>query len=99
MTKYRTFRQDLNEKLKDPKFSKGFHQELSRLKIGYQIAKLRQRLGWTQKELARRLGTSQGAITRLESGNYVGHSLKTLEKIAMVTGAELDLHFRLPKAA
>lgn len=97
--KPRKWRDDLNERLKDPKFRKGFNRELQRLKIGHQILTIRERLGITQKELARRIGTSQGAITRLESGNYAGYSLKTLEKIALATGAELELTFRLPKAA
>ena len=90
-----TFRKDLEAKLTDKEFKKGYERELRKLRLGHQIASVRKKLGLTQKELAKRLRTSQGAITRIESGEYTGHSLHTLEKIALVTGARLDIHLHL----
>lgn len=95
MTEYMTFRKDLEEQLKDPHFKKGYLHELRKLRLGFQISSVRKKLGITQKELARRLRTSQGAITRIESGEYTGYSVQTLEKIAFATGARLDIHLYL----
>jgi len=60
-----------------------------------QIVELRGRLGISQTELAKRMGTSQQAISRLESGEYDGFTLKTLERIAQATGAMLKIEFVL----
>lgn len=95
MKNYTTFKKDLGAKLADKKFKKRYEGELRKLRLGYQIAALRKKRGLTQKELAHRLKTSQGAITRIESGEYTGYSLHTLEKIAIATGARLDIHLHL----
>lgn len=89
-----TFREYLDEELKDKEFQKLFEEEGRKLEIGYKIAKLRQKFGLTQKQLAERIKTSQANISRLESGDYWQCSLRTLEKIAMVTGTRLDISFR-----
>lgn len=39
------------------------------------------------------MGTSQQAVSRLESGEYKGFSLKTLEKLAEATGTRLKIEF------
>lgn len=44
-------------------------------------------------ELAELMGTSQQAISRIESGNYEGFTLKTLEKIAEATGTQVRIEF------
>lgn len=95
MGNYTTLKKDLEARLTDKDFKKGYERELRKLRLGSQIAGVRKKLGLTQKELAHRLRTSQGAITRIESGEYTGYSLHTLEKIAIATGARLDirLHF------
>ena len=89
-----TFREYLDEELKDKEFRKLFEEEGKKLEIGYKIAKLRQKFGLTQKQLAERIKTSQANVSRLESGDYWQCSLRTLEKIAMVTGTRLDISFR-----
>lgn len=95
MAQYLTFRKDLEEQLKDPEFKKGYLHELRKLRLGLQIAGVRKKLGITQKELARRLRTSQGAITRMESGDYTSYTVHSLEKIAFATGAKLDIRLYL----
>lgn len=50
--------------------------EVSRL-----IRELREDAGLTQSELADRVGTTQSVISRLESDDYVGHSLSMLYRI------------------
>lgn len=87
----RTFAHYLSRRLKDPMF-RGLHEEeLRKLRIGLQIAEARKKRHMTQKELAERIGTSQGAITRIESGTYTGHSLHTLGKIASALRARLEV--------
>jgi transcriptional regulator with XRE-family HTH domain len=43
--------------------------------------------------LAKLMGTSQQAISRIESGEYEGFTLKTLEKIAEATGTRVKIEF------
>jgi len=40
------------------------------------------------------MNTSQQAISRLESGEYEGFSIKTLQKFAEVTNNRLDIDFK-----
>lgn len=45
----------------------------------------------SQKELAQRIGTTQSVISRLEDGDYEGHSLSMLHRIAQATGREVKI--------
>jgi DNA-binding XRE family transcriptional regulator len=90
----RPFDDWLREKLKDPKFRRGFRQARLGVRLGYKILRLRGKLGLTQAELARRMGTRQQAVARLERGDYHGFTLKTLERIAEATRSELLIDFR-----
>ncbi|OGH61007.1 MAG: hypothetical protein A3G34_16945 [Candidatus Lindowbacteria bacterium RIFCSPLOWO2_12_FULL_62_27] len=89
--KIRTFQEHLKKELKDPEFRKHFEEERRALALAMKIVKLRQRRGLTQKDLARAMRTSQQAVSRIESGEYEGFTLKTLEKIAEATGSRLKI--------
>jgi DNA-binding XRE family transcriptional regulator len=91
--KIRTFQERLREDLKDPEFRKHFEEERRALDLALKIAKLRERKGLSQQEFARLMGTSQQAISRIESGEYEGFTLKTLQKIAEATGTHLKIEF------
>jgi len=91
--KIRTFQERLREDLKDPEFRRHFEQERRALALALKIAKLRERKGLTQQEFAQLMGTSQQAVSRIESGEYEGFTLKTLEKIAEATGTQLKIEF------
>ncbi len=91
--KVRTFQSRLREDMKDPEFRKYYQQERQALKLAMQIAELRERKGLSQQELAKLMGTSQQAISRIESGEYEGFTLKTLEKIAEATGMRVKIEF------
>ena len=56
--------------------------EREKAHIAMQIHRLRSKAGLSQKQLANLVGTTQSVISRLESTNYTGHSMKMLEKIA-----------------
>ena len=91
--KVRTFQSRLREDMKDPEFKKYYQEERQALKLAMQIAELRERKGLSQQELAKLMGTSQQAISRIESGEYEGFTLKTLEKIAEATGMRVKIEF------
>ncbi|OGX52953.1 MAG: hypothetical protein A2321_02540 [Omnitrophica WOR_2 bacterium RIFOXYB2_FULL_45_11] len=88
------FQDVLREELKDREFKKLYEEEGRRLALGYKIAKIRQKRGLTQKELAKEIHTSQATVARLEGGDYLGYSLRTLEKVALATGTHLEVQFR-----
>ena len=92
-SKIRTFRSRLSEDLKDPEFTVHYQEERQALQLSLKIAKLRVKKGLSQQELAKLMGTSQQAISRIESGDYEGFTLKTLEKIANATGTRVKIEF------
>ena len=91
--KVRTFQSRLREDMKDPEFKAHFQEERQALKLAMKIAELRENKGLSQQQLAKLMGTSQQAISRIESGEYEGFTLKTLEKIAEATGMRVKIEF------
>jgi DNA-binding XRE family transcriptional regulator len=91
--KVRTFRTRLREDLKDPEFKAHYQEERQALKLAMKIAKLREKKGLSQQQLAKLMGTSQQAVSRIESGEYEGFTLRTLEKIAEATGTKVKIEF------
>lgn len=89
----RTFRSRLREDLKDPEFKTHYEEERQALKLAMKIAKLREKKGLSQQQMAKLMGTSQQAVSRIESGEYEGFTLKTLEKIAEATGTKVKIEF------
>ena len=84
----------LSKKLKKPGFRKHFRQARLAVEVAHQIVLLREKLGISQVDLARRMGTKQQTISRLESGDYEGFTLKTLMKIAEATKTQVVVTFR-----
>jgi len=91
--KVRTFRSRLREDLRDPEFKAHYQEEQQALKLAMKIAKLREKKGLSQQQMAKLMGTSQQAVSRIESGEYEGFTLKTLEKIAEATGTKVKIEF------
>jgi DNA-binding XRE family transcriptional regulator len=91
--KVRTFKSRLREELKDPEFRAHYQEERQALILAMKIAKLREKKGLSQQQMANLMGTSQQAISRIESGDYEGFTLKTLEKIAGATGTRVKIEF------
>jgi len=83
----------LREDLKDPEFKVHYQEERQALILAMKIAKLREKKGLSQQQLAKLMGTSQQAISRIESGDYQGFTLKTIEKIADATGTRVKIEF------
>ena len=81
----------LNRKLANSKFRKGFEEELRKLAIGEQLARLRQEAGLTQSQVAKRTGTTASAISRYENADYDRYELRTLQKIVRACGGRLEI--------
>lgn len=90
MTK--SFRDSLNERLRDPEF----RAEWDALDPEFQIVKAildgRAARNLTQRELAEITGINQADISKLENGNG-NPSLRTLERLADGLGMRLKLEF------
>ena len=88
----KTFRETLNQQLKNPEFK----EEWDELEPEYQIIKAmlssRAEKSMTQKQLADITGISQADISRLENGN-ANPSLRTLVRLADGMGMKLKLEF------
>ena len=91
--KVRTFQSRLREDMKDPEFKAHYEEEKQALMLAIKIAELREKKGLSQQQLAKLMGTSQQAISRIESGEYEGFTLRTLEKIAEATGTRVKIEF------
>ncbi len=89
----RTFKSRLQEDLKDPEFKRHYDEERQALQLAMKITALREQKGLSQQQLAKLMGTSQQAISRIESGEYEGFTLKTLEKVAEATGMKVKIDF------
>jgi ribosome-binding protein aMBF1 (putative translation factor) len=88
----------LRKELKKPGFRKHFSKARLAVEVAHQMVQLRERLGISQAELARRMKTKQQTISRLESGDYEGFTLKTLIKIAEATKTRLEIRFHASRA-
>lgn len=75
----------------NPELKKMVDEEFQKLQIGQQIFELRKEAGLTQAELANLVGTTGSVISRLESAEYDGHSLKMLERVAIALGKRVDV--------
>ncbi len=73
----RTFRDDLQENLRDLEFAKRFGVARAKSNFAITLAEARRQLNLTQQQLAARLGVSQSYVAKLESGE----ANPTLERI------------------
>ena len=75
----------------DPARSIGIEQERLNARIARDLYRLRTRAGLSQRQLAERVGTTASAISRLESADYEGHSLRMLVRIADALGRDVEV--------
>jgi len=66
----------------DPERIAEYEHEVLNAEIARKIFGMRTKAGLSQRNLAKRVGTSASAICRLEDGDYEGHSLSLLKRIA-----------------
>jgi len=75
----------------DPSFKEKLDRAGQAWDIAFQIIALREKAGLTQKQLADLVGTKQSNIARLESADYTGYTLKTLEKVTRALRSRLEI--------
>ncbi|MDX9798454.1 MAG: helix-turn-helix domain-containing protein [Bacteroidales bacterium] len=71
----------LEKLIQNSEFKEKFKEEYQNVCIGEQIAKARYKAKLTQEELARRINKTKSAISRYESDNYQGYSIRLLNKL------------------
>lgn len=76
---------------KHPSLKEGLKKADRAWDIAGQVYDLRKKAGLTQKDLADLMGTKQSNIARIESADYTSYTHKTLEKIAKVLNARLEV--------
>ena len=92
MAKRKTLMDELHEeRARNSAFDARYQRDLARLQLANQIAQLRERAGLSQAALAARIGTRQAGVARMERSAYRGYTVGTLAKIAVATGATLDV--------
>lgn len=74
-----------------PSLKEGLQKAEEAWDIAFQIYDLRKEAGLTQTQLAKLVHTSQSNIARIESADYTGYTLKTLEKVAKALKARLEV--------
>lgn len=65
--------------------------------IAEEIFALRERHQLTQQALATLIGSSQPAIARMENGEYHGHSIAVLRRMAAAVGERASFKFVVPQ--
>lgn len=72
----------LDEFDEDSDYRHGYMEAFTDSWIATQIRVLREQRGWTQQDLAQRTGMRQSTIARLESTEYSGRSVRSLQRLA-----------------
>lgn len=75
----------------DPSFQVELDRAGQAWDIAFQIYGLRKKAGLTQKRLAELVGTKQSNIARIESADYTGYTLTTLDKVTKALKARLEI--------
>lgn len=91
----KTWRDMLNESLKEPEFRKEWEDANAELVMLDNILAARSEAGLTQAEVALRMGTTQSAVARLENNLIRGKlpSGRTLMRYAEALGKRVRISF------
>jgi len=87
----RTFRDDLNEMLRNPSLKKRYEEEKERLFIGYQIRQERKRRKLTQKDLAKMAGLTPRQISQIELAEEPAFDFATVLQVTSALSLALML--------
>jgi DNA-binding XRE family transcriptional regulator len=87
----KTFRDDLNEILRNPIFKKRYEEEKERLFLGYQIRQERRRRKLSQKDLAKMAGLTPRQISQIELAEEPAFGLATVLQVTSALGLALML--------
>ena len=90
-----TFKDDLNQQLKDPEFKKEWDALEDEYQLINSLIKARVESGLTQSQLSERSGINQANISKIENGVY-NPTVNILRKLAEAMNMELKIEF-IPK--
>jgi DNA-binding XRE family transcriptional regulator len=85
----KSFKNHLNNELKNPRFKQAFEEEKRLLELGVKILETREKLGLSQKELAQKCHVTQQQLSKIENG--VNCNLLTFVKISSSLGLNINL--------
>ena len=88
----KSFRESLNEQLKDPEFKEEWDALEPEFQVIRAILNARHEKNITQKGLAELTGIAQADISRMENGN-ANPSLQTLKRLAAGLGMAVKVDF------
>lgn len=80
----------------EPGWDEGVADATAAAEIAEEVFALRERHGLTQRELAALIGSSQSAVARMEDGEYRGHSMSVLRRMAAAVGEQVSFRFVAP---
>jgi DNA-binding Xre family transcriptional regulator len=81
------------KQLKDSQMRELIEQEIESLRVGTEIARMRQKKRLSQAQLAARAGMSAPNISRIENSPAQNITLETLVKIARALGRGIEVTF------
>lgn len=84
-----SFREHLNEELKNPEFKRLYEEETRLLKLGIAFAKARERSGLSQKELSQKSHVTQQQLSKIENG--MNCNILTFIKVSNALGLDLTV--------
>jgi ribosome-binding protein aMBF1 (putative translation factor) len=84
-----TFREHLNEKMKNAHFKNMYEEEKHLLELGLLIINAREQKGLTQSELAQKSRVTQQQLSKIENG--VNCNMITFIKVTSALGLDLTL--------
>lgn len=87
-----TFADDLNGRLKNPKFRRAWEESEPEYELAKQLIEKRLAKKLSQRDLAAKLNTSQAVISRLETMR-ANPSLSLLKRIAAILDTKISLAF------
>ena len=88
----RTYKEFLDEKLKDPEFKKEWDELEPEFQLIKGLLQGREEQNLSQRQLADRTGVTQSDISKIESGE-ANPTLETLKKLAKGLGMNLSISF------
>lgn len=88
----RTYKEFLDEKLKDPEFKKEWDELEPEFQLIKALLQGREEQNLSQRQLADRTGVTQSDISKIESGE-ANPTLETLKKLAKGLGMNLSISF------
>ena len=84
-----TFREHLNEEMKNTHFKKMYEEEKHLLELGLLIIEAREQKGLTQRELAQKSQVTQQQLSKIENG--INCNMLTFIKVSSALGLDLTL--------